>query len=152
MPARRLSWRDKVAAGRASKKVVLDKPFAGIPAGSTLFIATPQIVEQYVREIPSGEARTLVRLRNELARRHRCDATCPVSTSIFLKMVAEAAWEGIQAGEPVTRVAPFWRVIEPGTPRAKKLRVDPAWLERQRAVEGLESAAPARATRRRRSG
>lgn len=139
MPAKKRSWREKVDALRATKKVVLDAPFAGIPAGSRLFVATPQVVEAYVRAIPRGEARTAVRLRRELARRHGCDATCPVSTAIFLRMVAEAAWEEVQRGTPATQVAPFWRVVEPDSALARKLSVDADWLRARREEEGLSS-------------
>lgn len=135
MQAKSITWRAKVAAKKQSKRVTLDKDFAGIAAGSLLFVATPQIVADYVKKIPRGETRTIQRLRNDLARNYRCDATCPVSTAIFLRMAAEAAWEGIKAGESLDAVTPFWRVIEPGSTIAKKLSADSAWLAHQREVE-----------------
>jgi hypothetical protein len=42
--------------------------------GSTLFVAPPEIVAQYVASIPYGPTRTVARLRNELARRLRRDS------------------------------------------------------------------------------
>lgn len=116
---------------------MLETDFAGIKAGNMLFVGTPKIVEAYLRGIPHGENRTIERMRRELARRHRCDAMCPVSTSIFLRMVAEGAWEAIQAGQSADSVAPFWRVIEPGTPIAKRLQADSAWLRQRREAESV---------------
>ncbi len=129
------SWKEKVAAKKSPKRVRLDTDFAGVPAGSMLFVGTPQIVDEYVKRIPRGETRTIQRLRRELARRNECDAMCPVSTAIFLRMVAEAAWEDLSAGEGLDAVTPFWRVVEPGSTLAKKLPMDDAWLQAQRDAE-----------------
>ena len=75
-------------------------------------------------------------MRRELAAMHGADATCPVSTAIFLRTVAEAAWDDIpESGKPVTAVAPFWRVVDPKSPLAKKLRAGSLWIEQQRAAE-----------------
>ena len=74
-------------------------------------------------------------LRRELARAHQCDATCPVSTAIFLRVAAEAAIENLQQGTAITDISPFWRVIAPDSTIARKLPVDSAWLAHQRALE-----------------
>jgi hypothetical protein len=129
------SWSEKVAKKKEPKKVRLDKAFAGIPAGAMLFVATPQIVQRYVGKIPFGETRTIERMRRELARKQQCDAACPVSTTIFLRMVAESAWEQLQSGAKADSVAPFWRVIEPGSAIAKRLTADSAWLKRRQEME-----------------
>jgi hypothetical protein len=116
--------------------VVLDKDFAGVPAGARLLISCPHEVAHYLRtQVPVGETRSVQQMRRELAALHGADAACPVSTAIFLRTVAEAAWDQIEAGQPATEVAPFWRVVEPGSPLAKKLRAGPAWIEHQRQAE-----------------
>lgn len=51
-------------------------------------------------------------------------ATCPVSTAVFIRIAAEAAWEDIKAGVPPEQVTPFWRVVQPDSTIAKKLRVN----------------------------
>ena len=115
--------------------VVLEKDFAGIKAGSRLFVATPQIIDDYIRRIPTGETRTIERLRNELARKHQCTATCPVSTAIFIRISAESALEELAEGEALHAVAPFWRVIDPDSKVAARLTVNPDWIMAQRAAE-----------------
>jgi hypothetical protein len=123
--------------------VTLDKDFAGVPAGSRLLISCPLEIEEYLNSrVPLGETREIQQMRRELAAMHGADAACPVSTAIFLRTVAEAAWDDIEAGKPVTAVAPFWRVVDPKSPLAKKLRAGSSWIEQQRAAEqsgGAES-------------
>jgi crotonobetainyl-CoA:carnitine CoA-transferase CaiB-like acyl-CoA transferase len=142
MPATRVtatampnSWAQKLSKPRSAKRVQTVAPFAGIPAGSMLFVGTPDIIADYIRAIGPGETRMIERLRREIARKNDCDAMCPVSTAIFLRMIAEAAWDAIEAGAAVSSVVPFWRVIEPHSTIAKKLRVDSRWLEHQRDSE-----------------
>lgn len=120
------------------KRVVLATPFAGIAAGSTLYVATPDIVAEYVRQVPPGETRTIIRLRNELARRNRADAACPVSTAIFLRSVAEVALKQLAEGVPRDDVVPFWRVIEADSKIAKRLPVDADWFAAQLAMDVQE--------------
>lgn len=135
MPSKPKSWKEKMAA-KPPHTVTLEKAFAGVPAGATLLISCPVEVAEYLKtKVPPGEAREIPQLRRELAAAHGADAACPVSTAIFLRTVAEAAWDEIEAGVPVTEVAPFWRVIDPKSPLAKKLRAGGAWIEQQRAAE-----------------
>lgn len=117
------------------KTVRLEFDFAGIPAGSLMFVATPDIIEHYMRRIPAGETRSILAMRREIARRRKCDATCPVSTAIFVRMVAERALKEIAMGMPVSEVAPFWRLISSSDKIAKRLDADPAWIDTQRALE-----------------
>jgi hypothetical protein len=128
-------WATKLGKPRNAKRVLLETPFAGIPVGAMLFVGTPEIIADYMKKVHFGETRTIERLRREIARKNDCDAMCPVSTAIFLRMVAEGAWDLIEAGEAVASVVPFWRVIEPNSTIAKKLRVDSAWIENQRVLE-----------------
>ena len=129
------TWSNRFETKRYPKRVTLDADFAGIPAGSTLFVGTPKILQTYIRKIPSGKTRTIQRLRRDIARANRCEAMCPVSTSIFLRILAEAAWDDLHAGKGVRDVTPFWRVIEPGSAIARKLRAGDAWLRNQRDAE-----------------
>ena len=94
-------------------------------------------IEDYIRAIPEGEHRTVPGMRRELARRNRCDASCPVSTAIFTRMSAEAAIEQPDAGRSADDVAPFWRILRPEDTIAKKLPLDGDWIAQRRALEGI---------------
>jgi hypothetical protein len=59
----------------------------------------------------------------------------------LLHVVAEAAWDEGQAGARAAEVAPFWRVIAPDAPLAKKLRCGPQWIAQQRAAESAPRCA-----------
>jgi hypothetical protein len=128
-------WTTKLQAKKLPKRIKLDKDFAGIKAGSMLFVGTPQIIDTYVRSVPEGETRTIERMRRELARKNQCDATCPVSTAIFLRISAQAAIEQMNAGKVTTDVTPFWRVIEPESTIAGKLTMDSHWIAQMRESE-----------------
>ena len=134
-PRSRPTWRQQLAVERAPRTMRLDADFAGLRAGTLLFVPTPRLVDDYLRTLPRGETRTMARMREDLARAHDCEAACPVSTAIFLRMVAEAAWEEIGAGRPPAAVAPFWRVVTPDSPVGRRLTVDPDWIRRRRDEE-----------------
>jgi hypothetical protein len=135
MPRMNKSWADKKRA-KPPHTVVLEKDFAGVPAGARLLISSPVELEDYLRHhVPPGSTKEVQQVRRELAALHGADATCPVSTAIFLRTVAEAAWDEIEAGKPATQVAPFWRVVDPKSPLAKKLRAGADWIKQQRLAE-----------------
>jgi hypothetical protein len=117
------------------KRVVLETRFAGIPAGSILYVATPDIVADYVRKVPPGQTRSVEQMRRDLAKRNKADATCPVSTAIFLRSVAEVSLRQMAEGAASAEVTPFWRVIEAGTPIAKRLDLDADWIQAMRTGE-----------------
>lgn len=129
------SAREKLAAKKQIKKVVLEKQFGGIKAGETMFVATPLVVDAYIRDIPHGASQTIPEMRDALATREGCAGTCPMSTSIFVRMVAEAALEDLQDGKTVSEVSPFWRVLTSADKITKRLKIDPAWIDEQRQLE-----------------
>jgi hypothetical protein len=135
VPRAAKTWADKKRA-KPPHTVTLDKDFAGVPAGSRLLISCPMELEDYLkRHVPYGTTKEIQQVRRELALLHGADATCPVSTSIFLRTIAEAAWDEICGGKATTDVVPFWRVIDPKSPLAKKLRTGVQWIEQQRLAE-----------------
>lgn len=139
-PSKPKTWADKMN-GKSSHSVVLDKDFAGVPAGSRLLISCPAQVQAYLEtQVPTGHTKEVQQMRRELAALHGADAACPVSTAIFLRIVAEAAWEQIEAGTRASEVAPFWRVVDPASPLAKRLRTGSDWVAQQRAAEQGVSA------------
>ncbi|MBS0658089.1 MAG: hypothetical protein JSR82_07570 [Verrucomicrobia bacterium] len=121
----------------------VDRAFADLAEGERMLIATPALLDALVREIPPGRTKTAKQFRAELAGSHDADGTCPLTTGIFLRIAAEAAWERHLAGTPLDEIMPFWRAIEPESPLAKKLACGIDFLRRQRAAEA-ESATPRR--------
>ncbi len=140
MPRSAKTWAEKRKA-KPPHTVTLDKDFAGVAAGSRLLISCPLELEEYLRKhVPAGTTKEIQQMRRELATLHNADATCPVSTAIFLRTVAEAAWDELISGKSVTELAPFWRVVDPKSPLAKKLRAGSQWIEQQRLAEAAAAA------------
>ncbi|RPH43028.1 MAG: hypothetical protein EHM87_15020 [Burkholderiales bacterium] len=138
-PPRPTDWRARLRDGATPRLTVLEADFAGIPAGSTLFVPTPGLLADRITALHAGETLEPRALRDALARAEGADATCPVTTGLFLRIVAEAAWDDLQDGTPVERIIPFWRVIDPASPVAARLRCGPEWI---RAIRAREAAAP----------
>lgn len=138
MATKKKTWTEKMNPGAVHKIERPEKDFADIPAGSKMLIATPSIVEDYVRNIPQGVSSSIRQMRADLAAEYGADYTCPVTSGIFLRIVAEKAWEEMHAGKNEADIAPFWRIIDPKSPAAKKLTFGTDFLIRQREAEGLK--------------
>jgi hypothetical protein len=135
MPKPKPTWNDKLRSSKAPEVKRLDKPFAGMPEGCRMLIASAAILDEYVRGIPKGRTITVKSMRDDLADRHRAEHTCPVTTGLFLRIVAEAAWERHLAGEPLESITPFWRVIEVESPIVAKLACGRGFIADQRKKE-----------------
>jgi len=129
---------ERLKDSKPEKRVVLDNDFAGVKAGQTLYVANPNIVDQYVRAIPARQSRTIVQMREDLAKSKDADATCPVSTAIFLRISAQAAIDEMEGGKPKEYIAPFWRVLRASDKITAKLSIDRQWIDTQRTLEGLD--------------
>ena len=135
MSAMRKTWTQKLDNGRDPKVVILPKPYGGVQAGSKLFVGTPRLVKQYIESIAPGQGTTVSRMRDDLAAQWNADVTCPTSTGIFVRIVAEAALEELAKGTPESAITPFWRVVDESSPVASKLSCGPAFIRRMRASE-----------------
>ena len=134
MPKAKKTWAEKMKA-KPPHHVILDKYFAGIAKGSKLHISSPVEVAEELKNITPGSIVSIQAFRRRLAEKNNCDATCPVSTSIFLRIVAEHAWEEFSRTGSTKNLAPFWRVVESSSPMAKKLNFDSAWIDLQQELE-----------------
>lgn len=132
------SWTEKFAHPPKPRVSTLDKPYAGRVEGDKMLIPTPALVAAYVATIPKGESRTMPQMRDDLAAENRADFTCPLTAGIFLRVAAELAWEQHQAGKPLSRITPFWRVIDAKAPAAKKLACGVDFIVNQRRLEKIE--------------
>ena len=137
-PAKGKSWGDKVNDPTKTHKVEkLDKDWVDMTKGDRMLIATPKMVDDYLRQIPAGREVSMLTMRKDLALAHKADNSCPLTTGIFLRIAAEAALEELNAGKPLKSVAPFWRVVTTKMPVAKKLSCGPEFIEKHRKREKL---------------
>jgi hypothetical protein len=133
------SWKQKLAGGKPAHVEVLTKPFGGAPEGAKMLIATPRLVDEYMRSVPPGESRSVAQMRTDLAKAYGAEIACPISTSIFARIAAEAAIEETQMGKPLSEVTPFWRVIDEKSPIAKRLSCGPDLVRSRREEEATAS-------------
>lgn len=135
--AKRKTWIEKRDLDKKPEVKRPEKDFADIPAGSTMLIATPQIMDDYVKSIPKGRSLDIKNIRKNLALEYGADFACPVTTGIFLRIVAEAAFEELQSGKDIESITPFWRVVDPKSSLAKKLTFGRELLMEMREKEGI---------------
>lgn len=131
------SWDDKLHDAKLPQVKRLDKSFADMPEGCMMLIATPEIIDSYIRRIPTGKSVDLVTLRNDLASQHNAEKTCPLTTGIFLRIVAEAAYEAHQKGKSWKNITPFWRAMDEKSKLAKKLSFGTELIAELRKKEKL---------------
>jgi hypothetical protein len=75
-----------------------------------MLIPTPLLVARALRRVPRGRLITPAQLRTRLAHTAGADLTCPMTTGIFLNIIAGATEEAITEGKPA--LAPYWRVVD----------------------------------------
>jgi len=105
----RIPWREKVEKPQEPKLVKVPPKMARFGRG-TMLIPTPKLVDELLRRIPKGKLVTVGELRKRLAADFAADVTCPLTTGIFVRIVAEAAEEDRANGRQ--RIAPYWRVVK----------------------------------------
>jgi hypothetical protein len=134
-------WEARFACHREPEVKVLEKAFAGIPAGARMLVVTPSVVDAAVAEIPFGAVVAATTLRQTLAASHGAEHTCPVTTGIALRVVSERAYLRRQAG--AASVTPFWRTVDPDSELAGKLACGREFVRRMRLAETASPGAGA---------
>jgi len=133
--AAKKTWSQKIASAPAPHDDRLVKDFGGAKAGDLMFIASPSLVRDYVAAIPRGATREVLDMRKDFAAQNGADVACPIASSLFLRMVAEAAIDEINAGAPPDEVTPFWRIVAPSGPIAAKLSCGQNFIAEMRRKE-----------------
>lgn len=131
------SWKEKLEDSKPHQVKKLNKSMVGMKAGQMMLIASPAIIDDFIRNIPEGTAVNVKEMRATLAAQYNAEVTCPITTGIFLRIAAEAAYEAYENGEPIDAITPFWRVFDAKTTTLKKLSFDHEFLWNQRKREGL---------------
>ena len=134
---KRKSWAEKLNIDREPVIERAERDFAGIKKGQMMLIPTPKLVDAYIREIPKGKQVDAETIRRDLAAEYHADTTCPLTTGIFIRIVAEAAFEEYEKGKPLNKITPFWRVIRENSSTAKKLTFGTKLLIEQRQKEAI---------------
>lgn len=108
----RKSWREKLETPPAGLPKVVEGPATWEKrfGGRRVLVPTPLLVDGVVREVPKGRLITIKQIREELARQFKAEATCPLTTGIFLRIISEVAEEDLRDGKK--QITPYWRVVK----------------------------------------
>lgn len=105
-----VTWQDKLRRPHPNHGKVVQMPRRRRDGGvQRLLIPRPLDIEALVRRVPKGRVTTVAQIRAALATAAGADDACPLTTGIFLRIVAEAAEERRRAG--FKRLTPWWRVV-----------------------------------------
>lgn len=129
------SWREKMDNGRKPEVSPTSRTISGVPAGAMMLVPTPIQVKEFIESIPKGTFKTVDQLKAELAKQNGAEVTCPMVTSIFLRIVSEAALDEHREGKDVAQITPFWRVVDAKSKVAARLSCGPEFLTQMRQSE-----------------
>jgi alkylated DNA nucleotide flippase Atl1 len=107
------SWREKLADDKGLPKVgkVTGKMSKRWGTGM-MVVPAPIEVDALMKQVPQGKVVTTNELRAALAKTHKADFACPMTTGIFSWIAAHAAAEAEADG--ATKITPFWRTLKTG--------------------------------------
>jgi alkylated DNA nucleotide flippase Atl1 len=107
------SWCEKLADDKGLPRVckVTGKLTKRWGTG-TFVIPAPREVDALMKQVPKGRVVTINELRQALAKKHKTNFACPITTGIFSWIAAHAAAEAEAAG--AKRITPYWRVLKTG--------------------------------------
>lgn len=131
------SWTRKFEDARPPEVKICASDIMGMKAGQKMLIPSPALIDAWLRDLPRGQAGDIAVLREDLARANGAEVTCPLTTGIFLRIVAEKTVDELDAGLPVEAVAPVWRLLDAKAKLTRKLGGRAAVLADQRLAEGL---------------
>ena len=127
------SWKEKFFSKENFEIKTIQKNFWGHVAGSKMLIPTPLMIQEYINQIESGKVSEIETMRNDLAIENGADFTCPMTTGIFLKIVAEYNYEKLN--QKRVDICPFWRIIDPNSKFSKGLSFDKNLIASKRNKE-----------------
>jgi hypothetical protein len=107
------SWREKLADSKGLPKTgKIEGKMTTRWGTGTMVIPAPVEVDEIMRKVPKGKLTTINEIRSALARKHRVDVGCPITTGIFAWIAANAAHEAAEEG--AKRITPYWRTLKTG--------------------------------------
>jgi len=111
--AKRKTWREKLADDKDLPKVVkIGSKMTKRWGKGTVAIAAPREIDAIMRTVPEGKLITINEIRQLIAKKHKANVGCPITTGIFAWIAAHAAEEA--AAEGHADITPYWRTLKVG--------------------------------------
>ena len=133
------TWAERLEASNEIDIRPVAEGRRGMTPGKLMLYPSARMVNDAIRAIPEGESVTPKELRARLAEQYDVTYTCPVTTTMMLRVVAEAANEARACGAPPAELAPVWRVLDRSASALRQVTFDPDWVADAREREGLPS-------------
>ncbi|GLQ56669.1 hypothetical protein [Devosia nitrariae] len=108
---------------------------SGVMQPQSMLIPSRVMVEELIAEIPAGGTGSLTSIRTRLAKAWGADATCPVTVRRHVQEIAETSFAAYEGGAPANGITPFWRVVDPDKPDARRLPGGREFVSARRAEE-----------------
>lgn len=128
------SWNEKFESKANHDIKVIEKDFWSQKDGDRMLIHTPKLIEDYVNQSEKGMSIDPVQMRIDLAAELGADFTCPMTTGIFTRIMAEKNLE--LHSDNYEAMTPFWRLVDPKSDLAKKLSCGKGVIQKLREDEG----------------
>jgi len=108
------TWREKLSNGNGLPKIQkihhkMEKKWGR----GTMVIPSPKEVDEIMKKVPGGKLITINQIRELLARKHRTNTCCPLTTGMFAWVSAHAAEEEDVSGGS-NHITPYWRTLKSG--------------------------------------
>ncbi|MCX6009689.1 MAG: MGMT family protein [Chloroflexi bacterium] len=112
MPKTRKTWRQKLEEEHPEHGKVVDIPpkMQNRFGTGKMLIPKPLDINALINKIPKGKLVTVTQIREKLAKDAHANCSCPMTTGIFLRIVAEVAEEDLRSGK--REVTSYWRVLK----------------------------------------
>ena len=112
MPKVRRTWRQKLQEEHPEHGKIVDVPvkMQNKFLFGKMLIPKPLDIDTLIKRIPRGKLATVIQIREKLARDADANCCCPLTTGIFLRIVAEVAEEDLRNGKK--GVTPYWRIVK----------------------------------------
>jgi alkylated DNA nucleotide flippase Atl1 len=130
----RKSWREKMETAREAKVVTIPPKMQERFGRGKMLIPRALDLDALIRKVPRGKLVTQTQLREKLARDAGADVACPITTGIFVRIIAEAAEESSREGK--LRITPYWRIVRDDGRLLEKLPGGPSAQAEKLAGEG----------------
>jgi len=101
------SWREKLRKKDLPKIIDIPEKLTKKWGRGKMVIPSPMEVKEIMDAVPYGKLITVDLIRERIAKKHGVDIACPLTTGIFIWIVANAAEE--TGGKDGT---PYWRTLK----------------------------------------
>ena len=102
------SWQEKLCGAKDLPKVArIEGKMTTRWGTGTMVIPNPLEVDDLMKRVPKGKLATITELPAALAKKHKVNVACPITTGIF-------AWIAANAAEETKSKNPYWRTLKTG--------------------------------------